>query len=443
MSPYATLLRKFTSGLLLASFSLLSLPKPTMAQTPNTSLVGRGSPDPAPNSSCLHTSGAQILDASGQPASLSGVNWFGFETANFAPHGLWSRNYTGFLDDIQRNGYNVIRLPFANAMLRDGAASSGIDYNLNPELAGLTPLELMDKIIEGANQRGLKIILDNHRSTAGGGPESNGLWYTADYPESTWIDDWKMLAARYPCGSGVIGADLRNEPHDSACWGCGDESRDWRLAAEKAGNAVLAVNPDLLILVEGVGEFQGNYTWWGGNLMGAAQYPVRLSLPDRLVYSPHDYPASIYPQTWFGAADYPANLPAVWDKYWGYIQKQGIAPVLIGEFGTRLQTDSDKQWISAMQSYIQGNKLSWTFWSLNPDSGDTGGLLQDDWSTWDLAKQAILQPIQYPPLGTLPAGDIDPSITRGTISSSPWSSDPHMEGEQSIHPDRLGSAHRT
>ena len=40
----------------------------------------------------------------------------------------------------------------------------------------------------------------------------------------------------------VIGADLHNEPHSPACWGCGDPNTDWRLAAERAGNAILSVN---------------------------------------------------------------------------------------------------------------------------------------------------------------------------------------------------------
>src|SRR5687767_4101106 len=68
-------------------------------------------------SNYLHTSGNRILDASGRVVGLSGVNWFGFETENRAPHGLWSRNWEEMLDQIRALGYNVIRLPFSNAML--------------------------------------------------------------------------------------------------------------------------------------------------------------------------------------------------------------------------------------------------------------------------------------------------------------------------------------
>src|SRR5690242_17101029 len=36
----------------------------------------------------LHASGSQIVNAQGNQVTLSGVNWFGFETESFVPHGL-------------------------------------------------------------------------------------------------------------------------------------------------------------------------------------------------------------------------------------------------------------------------------------------------------------------------------------------------------------------
>jgi endoglucanase len=345
----------------------------------------------------LRTSGSKILDSSNKVVGFSGLNWFGFETTNNVPHGLWTRNWKSVLNQVRSQGYNIIRLPFSNAMLKPGVKPTGINYTINSDLEGLTSLQIMDKIIAGAEERGIKIILDNHRSTPGGGPESGGLWYTDAYPESKWISDWKRLALRYKNSTAVIGVDLRNEPY-GACWGCGDPSKDWKLAAEKAGNAILSVNPNLLIIVEGVSEYNGQYTWWGGNLIGAKNYPVRLDVPNRLIYSTHEYAETIYPQPWFRAFNYPDNLPAVWDKYWGYLVKEDIAPVLVGEFGTRFETEKDKLWLEEFQKYIQTNQLSWTFWSLNPDSGDTGGLLLDNWISVHQAKQKILKEIQYSPI---------------------------------------------
>lgn len=338
-----------------------------------------------------HTSGKQILDANGEPVRIAGVNWFGMETSSYAPHGLWARNYKEMLDQIKSLGFNTVRLPFSNQMLDAGSRPNGMDLTRNPELQDLTGLEVMDRVITHAGRIGLKIILDRHRPDSGG---QSQLWYTSNYPESRWIADWKMLAARYKGDATVIGFDLHNEPRSPACWGCGEASLDWRLAAQRAGNAILAVNPNLLIIVEGV-ELHANASyWWGGNLKGVAEAPVLLDVANRVVYSPHDYPASIFAQTWFAAPDYPANLPSVWDSYWGYIARKETAPVLIGEFGARLDSESDKKWFDKIVTYLGTAGIHWTFWSWNPNSQDTGGLLMDDWSTVDQRKMIKLKLIQ-------------------------------------------------
>lgn len=38
-----------------------------------------------------HTSGHRIEDSTNQPDRIAGINWFGLEANNFAPHGLWVR----------------------------------------------------------------------------------------------------------------------------------------------------------------------------------------------------------------------------------------------------------------------------------------------------------------------------------------------------------------
>ena len=131
-------------------------------------------------------------------------------------------------------------------------------------------------------------------------------------------------------------------------------------------------------------------------MRNAGAAPVRLNVPQLLVYSTHDYPSSLHAQSWFSDPSYPANLAGVWDANWGYLVKQNIAPVLLGEFGTKYQTDSDKQWLSTLGSYVSTNGLSFAFWCLNPNSGDTGGILQNDWQTVDPNKQAALAGLLAP-----------------------------------------------
>ncbi|GAE88279.1 endoglucanase [Acetivibrio straminisolvens JCM 21531] len=38
------------------------------------------------------------------------------------------------------------------------------------------------------------------------------------------------------------------------------------------------------------------------------------------------------------------------------------------------------------------NRIHHTFWCINPNSGDTGGLVGNDWSTWDEEKYGLLKP---------------------------------------------------
>jgi endoglucanase len=355
-----------------------------------TSAFAAGAPDDAATSTIgpLHTSGAKLLNAQGQEVRITGVNWFGLETDAFAPHGLWARNYGDMLDQMVGAGFNTIRLPFSNQLLDSNSAPKGIDYQKNPDLQGLTGPQVMDKIIDAAGQRGLAVLLDRHRPTASGQTE---LWYSSDVPESQWIQDWVTLAQHYAGNPTVIGADLHNEPHGPATWGDGNPSTDWRAAAERAGNAILAVNPDWLILVEGIEHYNNDWYWWGGNLEGAHDAPVRLSAPNKLVYSTHDYGPGVYHQKWFDAPAFPANLPGIWNAHWAYLAQSDAAPVLVGEFGGRsVGSDEEGVWQRTLVDFLKRNNLSYTYWAWNPDSSDTGGILDDDWSTLDQSKLAML-----------------------------------------------------
>ncbi len=425
------------------------------AAAPSASAAGTG---------YWHTSGNKILDAGNQPLRIAGINWFGFETDNKFPHGLWSRGYKSMLNQIKSLGYNTIRLPYSDSIFTyDGSNNvvgsptvQGINtYAENGENLGLDgkpAIEVMDKLIDYGTSIGLRFILDRHRPDAS---SQSPLWYRTNVGrtvgEARWINGWKFLANRYKDATfvvnynRVVGADLHNEPHsvqgnaaESACWGCGDLNTDWRLAAERAGNAILAINPNWLILVEGnecfgpggraiaIGQNDTtlNCNWWGGNIMGARDYPVRLNVANRLVYSPHDYPKSVYAQPWFSDPTFPNNMPAHWDKYWGYLHKENIAPIMAGEFGTRLQDPLDTTWLDALVSYlgrtasVGSGGMHWTFWCWNPNSGDTGGILNDDWTTVNQTKHNLLVPMQFALDSSTPGDTQAPSAPSSLISPS-------------------------
>lgn len=388
-----------------------------------------------------HTSGSQILDLNNQQVRIAGINWYGFETTRAVAGGLTAQDYKAILQTIKSQGYNTVRVPLSNQMVETPQVPSSISYNnstgaINSDLRGLNSLQILDKIITYAGTLNLKIILDNHRSEAGDSAEGSGLWFTGSYPESAWINDWTTLATRYLNNSTVIGLDLRNEPHNAysggACWDCGG-TYDWHLAAQRAGNAVLAVNPHLLIFVEGTDAYNGDWYWWGGNLSGVQNSPVTLSIPNQLVYSAHDYGPQLYQQNWFNGSTTVASLNTVWTNHWGYISQNNIAPVWLGEFGTTNNSSdiqsstpgSEGQWFQSLVQYLSASsKLSWTYWALNGE--DSYGLLDSNYDATPASslKQQSLSSMQFPfgSGGTVTPPSTVPTAPGGLTASSASSS---------------------
>ena len=404
-----------------------------------------------------HTSGSQVLDANGESVRIAGINWYGFETTDEIAHGLWAQDYHEILTTIKAQGYNTVRLPFSNQMVESPIVPSNFATGngsgpINSDLVGLNSLQILDKIVTAAGADGLKIILDNHRSEAGNSNESNGLWYTGAYPESNWIADWQALTTRYQSfkdGNGnpiVIGMDLRNEPYSmvygsasGACWtgdtttgGCPatNTAQNWPAAAGRAATAILNINPSLLVFVEGVDCYSGSCDWQGGNLQGAASYPVTLSVAGRLVYSAHDYGPDVYGQPWFTGSTTNTSLQAVWTKNWAYLSIDGTAPVWVGEFGTtNVSTDiennaagSQGQWFSALVSFLSNEpRIGWTYWALNGE--DSFALLDSNYdaSPASALKQQLLESIQFPLTGlggTGPTCLASPPIPAGLAAAS-------------------------
>jgi len=369
--------------------------------------------DTARSNTFLHVEGARLVDGNGKTVRLTGVNWFGLETNNQEPHGIWSRDYHSMVKQIAALGFNAIRLPWSNEILRSGAQAtdapsfgkSGPDgYDgtnpINADLVGKSPLEIMDKVIAAAGEFGVKMILDNH-SRDPDGYMNEEVWYTASTSEQQWINDWVSLATRYKGNPTVVGFDLDNEPHGKATWGAGVKDTDWNSAAERCGNAILAANPDVLIVVEGVSIVGTDTYWWGGNLSAVRTVPINLSKPEKLVYSAHEYGPEVHDQTWFDDATFPNNLSKVWDQHFSFIMSQGIGHILLGEFGIKDRSASSGksgQWFDTLLKQL-GSTYSWTFWCWNPNSGDTEGILQYDWLTPQQWKMDALKPYMAPFIG--------------------------------------------
>jgi len=362
----------------------------------------------APSSSgFLHVEGSQLLDDAGHVARLTGVNWFGFETSNLSPHGLWARDYRSMLKQIRDVGFNSIRLPWCDAMLASGAKAASVNtYGADPydqtdpmngPLEGKSPIEIMDLMVEAAGELKLKIVLDNHSRKPDGYMEEQ-VWYSDAVSEEQWIANWVFMAQHYRGNPTVVGFDLDNEPHGIATWAAGNADTDWNSAAERCGNAILAVNSDPLIIVEGVEKVGSDGSWWGGNLSAARNHPIVLNKPNKLVYSAHEYGPELFNQTWFSASNFPADLADVWKAHFGFLMQENLGHVLIGEFGIKDRSAVSGKagtWFDTFLGYA-GSSYSWTFWCWNPNSGDTEGILGYDWLTPTQWKLDALKPHMAP-----------------------------------------------
>ncbi len=367
----------------------------------------------------LHTQGNKIVDSSGHEVWLTGVNWFGYETSNNCFHGIWANDMKKLLDIIADLGFNLVRIPLHAELVAAWAAGSSVmpdsinTYQMNEYLIGLNSLQVLDVAVEYCGQIGLKIMLDMH-SIAPGGYMNELTWYKDGFNTQSYINAWKFLATHFNGNDVVIAADLKNEPHGNysqgatrAQWNGTSDTNNWRKASADIAAAILAINPNMLIMVEGIEcypkegkDWSSNQAddyygcWWGGNLRGVKDFPVNLgSNQNKLVYSPHEYGPSVFNQSWF-QPDFDTNrlYTEVWQPNWFYIYEANTAPLLIGEWGGNLAVGATTKWMNLLVAFMAQYKVHHTFWCLNPNSGDTGGLLDNDWKTIDTTKYNIVKP---------------------------------------------------
>lgn len=367
------------------------------------------------NDDYLHASGSTLFDASGNEVRLTGISWFGFETDQQVFHGIWSVKMETVLDTVANRGFNVLRVPVSVQLVNQwrsgkGGTPGSVNFGANPGLQGMTSLQVLDTAVAYAKRIGLKVMLDMHRVVNTQQVEG---WTTNGYTVADFDAGWRWLAEHYKNDDTVIAVDLFNEPHGgpgnaaAIKWDTSSDANNWRDEAIRVANQILDINPNLLIVVEGVeatpkdgytydetNAANYHFSWWGGNLRRVKAIPVDLgSRQSQLVYSPHDYGPGVYAQPWLHAGFTEATLTAeYWDPSWLYIAKQNIAPLLVGEWGGKLDGGDNQRWMGYLAHTLVANRLSHTFWCVNPNSGDTGGILLDDWTSVDGAKYDIVKP---------------------------------------------------
>lgn len=402
------------------------------------------------NDDWLHCVGNKIYDMYGNEVWLTGANWFGFNCSENVFHGAWY-DVKETLTNIANRGIGFLRVPISTELLYSWmigkpnkvssvtAVNNPPYYVCNPDFYDTVnnkvknSMEIFDIIMGYCKELGIKVMVDVHSPDANNSGHNYPLWYglttttAGEITTEKWIDTLAWLADKYKNDDTILAFDIKNEPHgkrgyspstpsDVAKWDNTTDENNWKYAAERCARAILSKNPKVLIMIEGVEQYPKtelgysydtpdiwgasgdaspwNGAWWGGNLRGVKDYPVDIgTLNSQIVYSPHDYGPSVYSQSWFDK-DFTTQtlLDDYWYDTWAYINDQGIAPLFIGEWGGFMDSAKNQKWMTLLRDYMVNNRIHHTFWCINPNSGDTGGLLSYDWRTWDEEKYVLLKP---------------------------------------------------
>jgi aryl-phospho-beta-D-glucosidase BglC (GH1 family) len=413
----------------------------------------------------LYVDGGRLREeGTGEAYRFKGANWFGASAEGLVPDGLWARPYRsigngqganeGLLEQFKRFGFNVIRLlvcqditwpgrkpgryidPFYNPDFFSPRPEAGNEY-ATPQSALITAIECLDLFVAHAKELGLRVILDMHCAAPN---VSNDLglgykWYTTTNPgdqggttgavgeprsEAQMLAAWRFYADRYKDEPTVCGFDLINEPLE--CRWDSDPHFGIKGFYDRCVAEIREVNTKALIICEGAFkswnpdfnsyEVSAIYTSEGlhvgaqasGDLRGVASDPVVDTVPNKIVYSPHEY-GSYFPGYTDGAGNiyrnymrpdtaFPANLREIWGTWFGYIAEQGLGGVLIGEVGTWFNTDAysysgtkvpyteqnlaaDRLWLAELDEYMREFGIGFTFWCFNP-GGEPDGITEPE-----------------------------------------------------------------
>ncbi len=370
----------------------------------------------------LSVKGNKIVDKDGKEVWLTGCNWFGYNTGTNTFDGLWACDLNTSIASIADHGFNLLRVPISSELIKNWSngnyPTANFNQATNSYLVGMNSLEIFDYVVGQCRANGLKIMIDIHCAKTDAMGHNKPLWTDGDISEKDYLDTLAWMAKRYKNDDTIIAFDLENEPHGKpnesprAKWDNSKDSDNWKYIAEKAANSVLKQNPNVLVMVEGIeiypidtkknGNFSSTnsadyyFNWWGGNLRGVKDNPVDLGkYQNKLVYSPHDYGPAVFQQPWFKSGyNYNSLYKDCWHDNWFYIQEDGIAPLLIGEWGGYM-TEPNLTWMTHLRKFIKTNKINHTFWCFNANSGDTGGLVKDDFVTWDTEKYNFVKEVLW------------------------------------------------
>jgi len=75
--------------------------------------------------------------------------------------------------------------------------------------------------------------------------------------------------------------------------------------------------------------------------------------------------------------------------------------------------DAEGVWQRTLVAFMHAHGMSYAYWAWNADSGDTGGILNNDWTTVNQSKLEVLSAYQWPMLASSQSGS---SVHSGNVA---------------------------
>eukprot|EP00890_Picochlorum_soloecismus_P002423 jgi/Picsp_1/3181/NSC_06021-R1_cellulase len=399
------------------------------------------------------TDGSKIIDADGNEVELKGVNWFGFNNGQTMFDGLWGgpNLATDFATVVWRMkllGFNAVRVPFSFKDFKkpprsflvqncgpptpDEVAASVTpagtkpprpapplpnpptyeDNTCNGYLPNDSVLERFKYVVKFLADNGFYVLIDNHLREDQTALEDKDLWV------QEWVDLLQDLMAD-PVIKDKLMVDILNEPDNYGV--------SWETMTDLYVSAMDAIENevgDVLYFVEGT-EQPALFVNWGDGFSTERIEELGLGDPrpffntilekpyrDRVVLSPHVYPSSVTFSRNNVTGD---GLFYRLTTSFGSKTKDGYCngddckqfPIAIGEFGSKFQEEEDIIMMNDFAEYLNNEGKAndgqhdaipnWFYWSWNANSGDTGGLVTDNWVTVEWNKINYLRQLGLNP----------------------------------------------
>lgn len=277
------------------------------------------------------------------PASIRGINWFGFETEFSGLMCTWKNPVPWHLDKMIELEFNYIRLPFS------------------AEYVFANQWEKMDEFFDLSETRNISVLLDFHRLEKS---QQSQRPFNDMYSFDDFCNAWRIILERYANRSNLHAIDIFNEYQL-------DDVAEWNSLATQIVSYIETRFPKRFSYLVGG-------TNWGGNLR-SVNVDNTLPFQDRLVYTIHKYSFS---------------SPEPMEENWAYTFKENAT--IVGEWGFISTKPDEVEFAKRFVDYlIKHNMRDTFFWTWSFNSGDTGGILKDDCETIDSIKVDVLKRLWY------------------------------------------------